>query len=213
MVLGLAGGIIPGVDEMLNSFATIEHIKGINQKNIITLRLKAQPTLLQMAEQGAGPAWFLVNGLPNNQELYFAIKSKNTFTDILKNNLTLLKALKGFEIDLQVNVIRDFFPTLFQAMRASEHSAKDVLLLTTILTAPTDLNLNLKMDIENVIPKEVQSKVDLPLSMLHGMMMPFIDQFLGPDSLVHKVNGINITVNAVGVYLNVDLHLPGLLKK
>jgi len=206
MIFQLLGGVIPGFQDLFAMFATCDIIKGILHKNTVILRIKGEASLQQTIEGALGHAYQLIEALPKNQTFLFRVKSKYTFDDIFKNNFTLFQALKGYEVELKVNLLREYIRKV-----AEFTGDKQLGILGRIITAPDDLSLNLKMDIDNLVPQQIKEKSDIPLGMVKEMVNGIVDQFLGEGSIAHKVKSVNLTLNAFELYAHIKVVFPGLL--
>jgi len=207
MIFAIAGGAIPGFSELFEQFGSVEYHKGINAKNEVVLRVKGQPSAQQTAEQLLGHGHQLLLALPTNQFFTFHLKSKYTFDDIFNNNYTLIQALHGYELKVKAQIIRDYIRKIAKAT-----GAKDLGVLAHLITATSDLNIQVKLEVDNAIPEELKEKLSIPCSIAKDMISPMVNQFLGEDSLAHKLKGVYITVNAFELCARLELYLPGLLK-
>jgi len=207
MLFAILESAIPGFEDIFNQFGSFEFLPGLVNKNVITVRVKGQAIIQQMVEGTLGGAYALLTALPNNQQLYFAIKSKYTFEDIFNGNFTLMQALKGYEIDLKIDLIRDYLRKI-----AAELNDTHLTNIVQIVTASTSLNLDLKMEAENLVPEHLQQKINLPCSIAKDMLGALVNQFLGEGSLVHKLKCVELFANTYGVNARVHLNCPGLLK-
>jgi len=207
MIFGILGGAMPGFEQMLEMFATMDFLPGIKEKNVITLRFKATPTVQQMLEGQLGQAYSLIHALPNNQEVYFAIKSKNTFSQLFEGNVNVWEAFKGSEIDFRLHLVRDYLRKIATAI-SDPHISN----FAQILTAPTNLNLDLKMEIDNLLPQKVKDSLSIPCSMGKDMVMPMVNSFLGENSVATKLSAVSVVFNAEKIYGSIRLKVPGLLK-
>jgi len=208
MIFAILGSVVPGFDDLFNQFGTLEFLPGLVHKHVITLRIKGQAIVQQMIEGTLGHAYALLTALPNNQQLYFAIKSKYTFEDIFNGNFTLMQALKGYEIDFKLDIIRDYLRKI--AAELNDHHLAN---FVQIVTASSSLNLDLKMEAQNLVPEEIQQKINLPCSMAKELIGGMVSQFLGEGSLVHKLKSLEVFANAYGVNAKIHLNVPGLLKQ
>lgn len=207
LVLTLAGQAIPGFQESLDQFVTFEVIKGLENKNVVTLRVKGQASVGQMVENLLGHAYQLIEHLPNNQQFLFRVKSKYTFEEIFNNNFSLYQALKGFEAEIRVELIRDYLKKICHELK-DKHLSN----IVSILTAPTNLQLSIKMEVDNLIPTQIKEQTNIPCLIAKQMLGGIVNSVLGEGSIVHKVQTVNLTLNGYEIYAHVKLHVPGLLK-
>jgi len=207
MIFAIAGGAVPGFSELFEQFGSVEFHKGSTNKNTVVLRIKGQPSAQQTAEGLLGHGHQLLLALPTNQFFKFHIKSKYTFDDIFNNNYTLLQALHGYEVSIQAQIIRDYLRKIGKATGDSKLAT-----LVHLFTATTDLNLSVKLEVENAVPEDMVEKLSIPCSIAKDMISPMVNQFLGEDSLAHKLKGICITINAFELLAHLKLNIPGLLK-
>jgi len=206
MIFGMLGGMIPGFNDLFGMFATAEVLKGQTNKSTVILRIKGQASLQQTIEGALGNMYQLIKALPKNQQLSFSLKSQYSFDDLIKNNSTLLQALKGYAVELRLHLIRDYLKNIVALTGDFGFGV-----IVGIITAPSDLDLHLKLHVDNLLPNEIKQKIDIPVSMGKEIVGQMVGSMLG-GTLVNKVSGIHLTINAVDIYAQLKVDVPGLLK-
>ena len=124
------------------------------------------------------------------------------------NNLTGFQVLKNFVAEVKVKLMRDHLRLLSQRLPL------DLQKLLFILTAPQNLELNVKLDAEKASGPKGQAILETPLGFIKELikMVPLELVFGSDADTIRKIQEIQIALSSFYFFTNVKLHVEGLFE-
>ena len=144
----------------------------------------------------------LLKSITTSQKLSLDFRIESKFGDILNGKINLLDALKNYLLELKSSVHRKIIKTICSGFGQSESK------IFSLLTAPSDLSINCKLDIENLadfIPFQILNEIQFEN---FSPLFKMVQTYIGSDILKNLQN-IEVCFNAYEVFSNLKLTLKG----
>jgi hypothetical protein len=197
---------LPEIKSLLDTFVIIETY-GNQNSGKLTFRLKVDAEGL--FKKHLNKIFYLLEHLFHgvSQHLHFDFRTKVSPKEVFSNNLNGFQTLKDFEADFNIKLMRQHLRVL------ASRTPKDFKEFLYILTAPSDVDVKIKLDMEKAAGPKLTPLLQIPLGMVKSFLqMVPLEMVFGDDlSTVRKLKEIQVALNGYFLFTRFKLHVEGIL--
>ncbi len=179
--------------------------------NTVILIFRLKLDVQQQFESAIAPFLRNINCLYSNKgcsRLFLDLKTESTFQKIFKDNLKGFEAFKDYSFEIKSDMLRENF---LKYLKQNLVMSSEEFGVFSILFQPTDISINVKSKIEDLLIKSTRDQFNVPL----GFLRKLIDEMAIPMAkkyfqLITSLEGAEVTFNAQRLFVNLKVHVPGL---
>jgi hypothetical protein len=196
--------ILPDILSIIKTFFIIETYANQNSGKL-TFRLKVDAEgLLRKHLRGFFSLLDIFHDV--SQHFQVNLKSKASPKQIYQNNLNGFQIFKDFEADLNIKLMRDHLRLLASKL------PKELKQAFYVLTAPTNLDLTVKVDPERAAGPRLRPILETPMGFIGEMvkMVPLEMIFSSDTATIKKIKEVQIALNSYHFFTAVKIYLEGI---